>query len=82
MKISVTQTDIHNARVSKGEILACPIFQACKRIFGDKILGVSRRYIWLRDGTSYLLSREATDFTLAADRKEVLKPFSFEAKES
>ena len=81
MKIEVTQTDIHKARTAKGEIQACPIYQSCKRQFGAKLLGVSRRYIWLRDGTSYLLPREAVDFTITCDRKEVVKPITFEVEQ-
>ena len=81
MKIVVTLMDIDKAQNSKDEVQACPIYQACKRKFGEKLLGVSRRYIWLHSGKSYLLPREAVDYTIAFDRREEVKPIQFEVEE-
>jgi hypothetical protein len=83
MKIAVTLMDIGKAEEARNnlqETQACPIYQACKRILGDKLLGVSRRYIWTKDEKDYLLPKEAIDFTLAFDAKKEVKPFKFEVK--
>lgn len=81
MKIAVTLMDIAKAEEARGKldsIQACPIYQACIRKLGGKLLGVSRRYIWTKDEKDYLLPREAIDATIAFDRGEKIKPFSFE----
>lgn len=80
MNITVTLMDIDKALNATDENQACPIYQACKRHFGEKLIGVSRRYIWLTNEKSYLLPKEAVDFTLAFDAKKDVKPFRFEIK--
>jgi hypothetical protein len=92
MKIIVTQMDIQKAeenRVNFAEaaiikahplpIQACPIYQACSRKFKNKLIGVSLRYIWLKDGTAYLLPQSAVEFVMDFDSKTPVKPFEFEA---
>lgn len=81
MKIVVTLMDIAKAEEARTKInsqQACPIYQACIRKLGDKLLGVSRRYIWLKEEKDFLLPRVAVDATIAFDRGEKIKPFSFE----
>jgi hypothetical protein len=84
MTIIVTQTDIEKAQElrnkSPEDTQACPIFNACKRYFKNRLVGVSMRYIWLRNGTSYLLPKQAVDFIMAFDKNKLVKPFKFEAE--
>lgn len=83
MKIVISLMDIskaEEARTNLKEIQACPIYQSCIRKFGNKLLGVSRKYIWTTDEKSYLLPKEAIDYTLAFDNKQEVKPFSFEVE--
>ncbi len=91
MKINITQQDIDNAikerdffvesPIIKNHPLptqACPIYQSLKRKYGDKVIGVSLRYIWFKNKKSYLLPKEAVDFIMNFDAKEEVSPFSFE----
>lgn len=83
MTITVTLMDISKAEEARNNLddtQACPIYQALKRKLGDKLIGVSRRYIWTKDGKDYLLPKEAVDFTIDFDKKKEVKPFKFEVK--
>lgn len=83
MVITITLMDISKAEEARTNLdldQACPIYQACKRHLGDKLIGVSRRYIWTKDEKSYLLPKEAVDFTMDFDNKKEVKPFKFEVK--
>jgi hypothetical protein len=92
VKIIVTQMDIQKAQEERDNfpeaaiikahplpIQACPIYQACLRKFKNRVLGVSLRYIWLKDETSYLLPQSAVEFIMKFDAKEKVTPIEFEA---
>ena len=83
MKIIVTKADIDKAISERDKVVpdsgqACPIYEAVYRKLKGKVIGVSRKYIWLKSEKSYLLPQVAIDFTLDFDNKKEVKPFEFE----